>query len=98
MDYVARRTFAQLTVHGFFLEMLLAQFWAQCPAAEAEQAATNIKKLMRSAYLAPKADPASTGDIFEILQDSQEMAERFLEKVLTRAAQIRAQQKEIKNG
>jgi hypothetical protein len=92
MDETIRQTLARLTVHEFMLEILYAQYWANGTAAESEGARKEILRVMKSAYLAPDTDPRGVDDdLLILLQDAQVLAERFLEKVIERAAVIREQ-------
>lgn len=91
-DDATRQAYARLTVHEFMLEILYAQYWAQGSPADAEEARRNILRLMRQAYAAPDVDPAALEDVFPLLRDAELLAERFLEKVILRAGQIREAQ------
>ena len=88
-EEVIRQAYARLTVHEFLLEILYAQQWGRTTPDDAEQARQNITRLMRQAYAASDVDPAALENALPLLRDAQAMAERFLEKAIFRADQIR---------
>jgi len=71
------------------LEIFYAQYWAQTPEDEAENARAEILRLMRQSYVAADVGPEALQGALPMLQEAQVLAERFLEKVILRASQIR---------
>jgi hypothetical protein len=91
MDEAIIQAYARLTAHEFFLEIMYANWLAQMPEPQASQTASEIRNRMKRAYSAPNADPASAESYgLQIAQDASALADRFLDKVESRASEIRA--------
>lgn len=92
MDEAMLQAYARLTTHEFMLEIMYANWFANLPEANAKQISADLRSRMRRAYSSPDAAADVTNSDLRVAADAAVLADRFLDKVDRRAAEIRAKQ------
>ncbi len=82
------QAYARLSVHEFAIEVMMANWLASLPEAQAEQFLEDYANKSRSAWTTGKLD-AEDKVLDQILQDMRQITDHFLDKVRRRAAGIR---------
>jgi hypothetical protein len=90
MNGTATELYARLGVHEFALEVMMANWLAAMPEAEAERFLQDFEKRSRSAYM---RDTAGIDDeaVSQVMQGTQQIMGDFLKKVRNRLSDIRTQ-------
>jgi len=90
MDEAIIQAYGRLTAHEFLLEIMYANWFAQMPEPQARRMSSDIRSRMKRAYSAHDADQSSAETSgLQIMQDADVLADRFLQKVEKREAEIR---------
>lgn len=96
MDDLQAQVCARLTAHEFMLEVMYANWFASLSELNARQLSRDLRNRMRNAYVASDADQAAAEDVgLQIMRDAEVLADRFLQKVERREAEIRAKQAQL---